>query len=372
MDTNAQTFRDYLTAAATHLARVARIYLHHTTPGTFSLVRCELDKLTPRRIRDGFGEPRVLEHPANVQIFKYDNSKAVEEFATFWMSKVAPLVALWRAFPSGAQFLLSLCQSLFFNAKEFRVSDLFTIRQHGKRFQPAVNTRCICRGRQWFWLTLDTKAREPFARRTAGDSQRLYLAFNGAVQLDFHLADFRELQLARLESKAGLEVRDAVSSARTKARKARFLANFESAKEGVKGFFQSSEDVLQHLRVNRAEFGANALDFGQLNSLRVIVDRCSIDAPCVSAFLQPSVVEFAAKRQRRVKFAGLRLARIDSVFERSLHLSLSLTLNVLSDGVQRRAADGHNEVRRTPKVSTTKTIPEPLELLKPLAVRSLP
>ncbi len=117
MDTNAQTFRDYLTAAATHLARVARIYLHHTTPGTFSLVRCELDKLTPRRIRDGFGEPRVLEHPANVQIFKYDNSKAVEEFATFWMSKVAPLVALWRAFPSGAQFLLSLCQSLLFKAK---------------------------------------------------------------------------------------------------------------------------------------------------------------------------------------------------------------------------------------------------------------
>lgn len=56
MNTNAQTFLDYLTTAATHLARVARVHLYALSTSVFSFVLSEAYKLTPRRVCDGFGE----------------------------------------------------------------------------------------------------------------------------------------------------------------------------------------------------------------------------------------------------------------------------------------------------------------------------
>src|SRR5215208_8001316 len=156
MNTNAQIFLDKFTTARTDLARVAGIDLHRTASSVCSFVRCELHKLTPCGICDGFGETVILEHPAYIQVFKYDDCKSIDQLAAFLMGKVAalignafvyvrdglaPLVALWRAFLGGAQFTLSLCQSLFFRAKESRVSNRLTVRQDGKFFQAHVNAR---------------------------------------------------------------------------------------------------------------------------------------------------------------------------------------------------------------------------------------
>ena len=71
----------------------------------------------------------ILEHPSNVQIFKYDDCKSIDEFSALLMGKIsalvgyalmnvrhylAPLLSLWTALCGRAQFLLSLCKSLFF------------------------------------------------------------------------------------------------------------------------------------------------------------------------------------------------------------------------------------------------------------------
>lgn len=334
MTTNAQVFFDYLAAPATHLACVAWIDLRHTPPGTFSLVRCELDKTVPRRVCDGFGETMMPEHSAYVQLFKYDYFKSISQLSALLVGKVAAfvrysliymrddlslLLSFWTAFLCRAQFLLGLCQSLFFRPEKARVLNRLASRKHGKRFQPHVYTYGVLRGRERLRFNFGGKASVPLTRRTARYRQRLNTACKRAMEFDFHGADLRQPQLTMLNSESGLRVGDAVvSGARTKARETRLLPVLEPAKECVKGLVQSPENVLQHLRVNHAQCGTNRFDFWQLDGLRVIVDRRAADTPCVSTFLQPRIVEFATKGERSVKF--LRFARIDAIFISLLHL----------------------------------------------------
>ena len=118
MNTNAQIFLDNLTAARTHLASVARIDLHRTSTSILSFVQCELRKLIPCGIADGLGETMIFEHPANVEILKYNDCKSIDELSALLMSEVAtlvgdtfvyvrdglaPLVSLWTAFRGCAQ-----------------------------------------------------------------------------------------------------------------------------------------------------------------------------------------------------------------------------------------------------------------------------
>jgi len=385
MNANAQIFLDYLTAAATSLAGVAWIDLHDTTPGAFSLVRGELDKLVPCRVCDGLGETMILEHPAYVEIFKYDECKSIDQLAALLMGKVAalirdafvyvrdcltPFAALWTAFLGGAQFLLSLCQPLFFGAKESRICNGFPVRQHGKFFQAHVYARRLGDDRQRLMLDFCREASEPFARSRAGNGERLYLALNRAMQLDFDLADFRQLEFARLDSKTGLRIGEAVvSSASAETRKAGFLACFDSAKESIKGFVQSPENVLQYLRVNHAEFGANRFDFWQLVLLIFIADGFVSDAPCVPALLQSGVVEFRTKPKRAPKCCDLSAAWIDAIFERLEHLLDPLRFDVFLDDFQRCAANRDDKVRRTPQMPFPEAIAKGWKLTKQLVSR---
>ena len=92
MNTNAQIFLDYRTTARTHLTRVAGIDLHRTASSLCSFVRCQLHQLIPCGICDGLGETVILEHPAYIQVFKYDNCKSVDQLAALLMGKVAALI----------------------------------------------------------------------------------------------------------------------------------------------------------------------------------------------------------------------------------------------------------------------------------------
>ena len=173
MNTNAQIFLYDPTAAATHLAGVAWIDLYDTTSGAFSLVRGVLHKLTPCSICDALGETMILEHAANVQVFKYDECKSTDQLAAFLMGEVAtlvcnalvnvsnhlaPLVPFWTAFLCRAQFPIRLRQPLFCGAEKARVCDGFTIRQRGKFFQPHVYARRLCDDRQRLDFAFDTEA----------------------------------------------------------------------------------------------------------------------------------------------------------------------------------------------------------------------
>src|SRR5688572_422279 len=92
MHTNAQIFLDHFTAAATPLTGVAGIDLPCTAPSIFSFVRSVFNKLTPSRIGDGLRQTVILEHSANVQIFKNDDSVFVDQLTAFLMSKVSAQV----------------------------------------------------------------------------------------------------------------------------------------------------------------------------------------------------------------------------------------------------------------------------------------
>jgi hypothetical protein len=106
MNANAQIFLDKFTAAATRLTCVAWIDLHYLSPGTFSLVRCVLNKLIPSGVCDGFSETVILEHPAYVQIFKHDDGKSVDELITLLMGKISAFVRY--AFVYVSNYLVSL------------------------------------------------------------------------------------------------------------------------------------------------------------------------------------------------------------------------------------------------------------------------
>ena len=212
MNTNAQIFLDQLSAATTHFACVAWIDLHCTSTSVFSFVRGELDKLTPCRVCDGFSQTMIFEHPSDVQLFKYDDGKSIDQLPAFLMGKISAFVgdslvnvgnyfaaflSLWTAFCSRAQFALSLCQSLFIFAKEFRIGNSFTVRQHGKLFQANVNAYAFFRfGKGCASHSTDKQAYHlPVELRA--DGQRLDFAFNRAMQFDFDFADFRQLEFAR-------------------------------------------------------------------------------------------------------------------------------------------------------------------------------
>src|SRR5687768_13351388 len=89
MNTQAQIFLDVFSAARTHLTGVAWIDLPCTSPSFFRFVRCEIDKLTPGRVCDCFGETVIFEHPVDVELFKNDDSESVDQLAAFLMSKVS-------------------------------------------------------------------------------------------------------------------------------------------------------------------------------------------------------------------------------------------------------------------------------------------
>jgi hypothetical protein len=278
MNSNAQILFDYRAASATGLARIAWIDLRYTPTSIFSFVRCELHKLIPCGIGYGFGETMILEHPSDVQVFKCDEGKSIDQLSALLMGKIsalvgyalvyvryylAPLPSLWTALYGCAQFLLSMSQSLFIRAKEFRISNRFTCRQRGKVSDSHVYANCASGLRQCLMLDFYREAGKPFARRCARDCERLDFALYRAMELDFDIAYFRELELARRDRESRLRECEAiVSSARTEARKAGFLTCFGSAKESVKGFIQSPQSILQYLGVNLPSSGRMLLISG--------------------------------------------------------------------------------------------------------------
>src|SRR5215208_3266159 len=134
------------------------------------------------------------------------------------------------------------------------------------------------------------------------------------MELDFDIANFGELELARRDSKARLRKREAVvSRARTEAREAWFIAGFYPAKECVKRFIESPQDILQYLRVNHAKLRANALDVRQLVLLVFVRHRLSSDAPCVSALLETGIIQLTAQSEPTPERGLLSGAWIDSI-----------------------------------------------------------
>jgi hypothetical protein len=139
---NAQIFLYYLTAATTHLAGVAWIDLHRSPTSVFSFVRGQGCKLTPCRVCDGLSETMIFEHPSEVQLFKDDDTKSIDQLSTLLMGKFSAFVSdsliqmgyyfaafatFWTAFLFCTQFALYFGESLLLFSKELMISVSLTI-----------------------------------------------------------------------------------------------------------------------------------------------------------------------------------------------------------------------------------------------------
>jgi hypothetical protein len=75
------------------------------------------------------------------------------------------------------------------------------------------------------------------------------------------------------------------------------LAGGNAAKEGLEGFIQSVQDILQDLSVDVVKLGPNPFDLGELCGLPGEVDGDVTFLPGIAAFLQASIVQFATAPQ---------------------------------------------------------------------------
>jgi hypothetical protein len=78
---------------ALHLEHIWLVWidLHHSPTSIFSFVRCELNKLTPGRISNGFGGAMVFQHPSDVQLFKTIELDAVTGSLAVFVKKPTSL-----------------------------------------------------------------------------------------------------------------------------------------------------------------------------------------------------------------------------------------------------------------------------------------
>ena len=260
----------------------------------------------------------ILDHAFNIQTFKHYQTVQGHKRVTKLMSKVAASVGNPLVNASGCFALftsLRFSQRFLIPKKKARVSNLLTRRERGEVRQANVNPDVLFTEGKRLWLDFNREARIPLACRRAGDAQRLNLTFQRAVQLDSHIADFRQAQLVAFEREAGLSVGETVVTLpRSESWESCFLFRLHATKETVKRLLYPLENILQYLRVNARNIWANLFDVGQLVRLCNVAHRLMLKAIGITAFLQTRVVEFAAQVKRRFKFRHLSMRRIDAVF----------------------------------------------------------
>lgn len=269
----------------------------------------------------------VFDHTLNVQLLEKDRPVQIyKRMAQLMREVVTPESNALMDTASSRVPPLSLCprQCFLIGAKESRVVNLLACRKRSEVRQPNVDADRIIILWQGFGRAFHREACIPLARRRACDSQRLNLTFNGAVQLDLHVPDFRQTQFAVPHRETRLSVGERiVPLARPETRKARFaVAPLYSAKECLKGFIEPVQNVLQYLTVNLVKLRTYLFDCRQLVGLLNVSDRFSFKPVCISPLLKSRIIEFAAKRKGTVQACGLRLAWIDSKLESSLCYSL--------------------------------------------------
>src|SRR5262249_14903494 len=139
------------------------------------------------------------------------------------------------------------------------------------------------------------KTGEPFARRRSRDGQTFDFPLKRTMQLDFHLTNLREFQVARLQSKARLRVGERViATARAKARKSGFaILQLDAPEEISKCLVQSPQHLLQDLRMNSRQLRTILFDFWQLVLLLRIGNRFSRYLISVASFLQRGIIQLA-------------------------------------------------------------------------------
>src|SRR5215207_8192423 len=231
MPTLAEVFRRVRSAGAC-LTCAAWINLNQLASGARSLVLQLGEKGTPPGITDGLGK-HSRRKSFDVQIFDGNQSVVVDQPTANLVLKVRPLFANVRVcllqqqhgFPATVRATLTACHFALRAAKFLlclpivaRVLNLSPIAQGGEGQQANVHANALSVGRQRHGFALDTETGVPLARLPL-NRQSLNLPFDGAMQFDFNLADFRQAEMRTQHGEAALRMGETVvPGRRTKAR----------------------------------------------------------------------------------------------------------------------------------------------------------
>src|SRR5215510_3106533 len=352
-------------AANTALGCPARVYLHQHTPSFFRFVRELCDERRPSGIVNGFGQ-----HPSrqsfDIQILDYYQSKQDDQGARYLVGKIFSLIAdvgmrslqishgllsiLATAFAAGYLALRSTQFGLRLPIIT-RVVNLSSIRESSEGGQANINPGCFARYRQCFLLAFHAEDRVP-TTSFAFEREGLDLSFNRTMQFQFNLTNALQTEPATIEKSDPISIagesKGIEAVERFIARVSRFLPVLYPAKERLKGFINTAQNVLCGGEVSQLQIARITYLF-QLRGLIIIVERFSRYLVSALSFLQCGIVKGAGFLQLKAQRFNLRLRRVESIFEILSQLSTFLILDIFSDRRFRYVPTRADVITSTPK-----------------------
>ena len=270
-------------ASRTVLRSVSRVDGKYLTTGAFSLRRENGTKLRPGGVRDGFRQAVIAKHILDAQFFNSNNAETVDDPPRVLMAKVMPSIAdtlmntrndFTGFLPSvGAALLfrqLSLCfgKRLLFLAEEAWVYDALSIGEGRESLETNIDTDGFLGVREKLRFDLLAETSEPFVidpphgtgfEFPPGLSVEFGLDLPNFGQADRAVSDLETIVLSKSDA--------VVLAFAFEPGKAWCFAFLYSLEERLKREFHTMRHILEHLAINRFEFGVIFLPFRQVRLL---------------------------------------------------------------------------------------------------------
>src|SRR5438876_5816659 len=188
-----------LSALAAILRTVMRRHSLNPPTSVFSFEGQNVEKVSPARITNAFGQERIPDHIFDLQVFDGDEIKLCHDglrplemkvlalprdVQMLLRQKCTRLLSAVAAFLSACHFALGSLQSLFAFAQESRVVNLRARRERGEVFQAHINPHCLTGRRHWFGLGQIAHQQRIPAVTPSCNAKLLDRAFNRATQSD--------------------------------------------------------------------------------------------------------------------------------------------------------------------------------------------
>ena len=247
-----------------------------------SLAACPVGHILSRRfIQFGLGP---FDHVAHDQGLDGDQPQAPDQLAGLLLNEVLappsdalmdscddlpPLASFWGTLLRFGEITLRFRQLLFFFPEKPGDGNLFPSGEEGKGLESHIDAHMLIRWGQYVWIDLIAReAYKPLARRVSHDAARFDDAFHGPVLDHLEMPDLGKGELALfVDAETRLRVGEgSVAEPGFIARVAGRLASFHAQEEGLEGFVDAMQDILQDLGVDGFIFWPDLFDGGKLGT----------------------------------------------------------------------------------------------------------
>ena len=307
-----------------------------------SLAACPVGHILPCRFVQ-FGL-RPFDQVAHGQRFDGNQPEAIDQTAGLLLDEVlappadalmdschdlAPLASFWATPFRFGETTVRFDQVFCFFPEKARGCNLFAGGEKGEGLESHIDAYVLLRWRQYLRLDLITReAYKPLARRVSHDAARFDDASRGSMLDDLEMPNLGKGELALLvDAETRLRVGDgSVAEFGFITRVARYLASFHTQEEGLEGFVDTMQHILQDLGVDGFIFWSDRFDGGQLGALLREGDALAAQLIGLFALLQGGVVQLCAEGELLVQHAFLLPGRVQTVLIGFLHTSVFFSI----------------------------------------------